>query len=114
MARRIIHQLVDDIDGTVLGIGEGESVSFSLNGTAYEIDLSSDNAAALRDALEPYIAAARRSPASRAAARTTARRSSGGSSETAAIREWALANGHQVSSRGRIPAPVVDAYHAAN
>lgn len=114
MARRIIHQLVDDIDGTVLGIGEGESVSFSFNGTAYEIDLSSDNAEALRVALEPYISAARRSSASRGPARTSARKSSSGSSETGEIREWALANGHQVSSRGRIPANVIEAYRAAH
>ncbi|MGB4777097.1 histone-like nucleoid-structuring protein Lsr2, partial [Microbacterium sp.] len=59
MARRIVHQLVDDLDGTVLGVGSGETVLFSLDGTAYEIDLTEENAAALRAALEPYIAAAR-------------------------------------------------------
>ena len=89
-------------------------MSFSLNGTAYEIDLSNDNAEALRTALEPYISAARRSSASRGPARTNARKSGTGASETAEIREWALANGHEVSSRGRIPANVIEAYRAAN
>ncbi|WP_294981886.1 Lsr2 family protein, partial [uncultured Microbacterium sp.] len=59
MARKIVHQLVDDLDGTVLEVGDGETVLFSLDGTAYEIDLTTDNAAALRDALAPYVAAAR-------------------------------------------------------
>ena len=49
MARRIVHQLVDDLDGTVLEPGAGETVRFSLDGTAYEIDLADENAAAFRD-----------------------------------------------------------------
>ena len=43
MARRIVHQLVDDVDGTVLEVGEGETVLFSLDGVAYEIDVSDEN-----------------------------------------------------------------------
>jgi nucleoid-associated protein Lsr2 len=34
--------------------------------------------------------------------------------ETAAIRQWARENGHQVNERGRIPKSVVEAYQAAN
>ena len=49
MARRIVHQFVDDLDGTVLEVGSGETVLFSLDGSAYEIDLTDDNAAALRE-----------------------------------------------------------------
>jgi hypothetical protein len=113
MARRIVHQLVDDIDGTVLGIGEGETVYFSLNNTAYEIDLKTENADAFRKALEPYIAGARR--ASGGASRSSSpRKRSAGSAETAVIREWAQQNGHNVSERGRIPATIVDAYRAAH
>ncbi|CAH0190092.1 MULTISPECIES: Lsr2 family protein [unclassified Microbacterium] len=113
MARRIVHQLVDDIDGTVLGVGEGETVHFSLNSTAYEIDLTTENADEFRKALEPYIAGARR--ASAAGARSgSARKRSAASPETAAIREWANENGHQVSERGRIPATVIEAYRAAH
>lgn len=112
MARRIVHQLVDDIDGTILGIGEGETVHFSLNGTAYEIDLTTENADALREALEPFVSAARRSAAS--TSRGTARKRAAASPETAVIREWANANGHAVSERGRIPQAVVEAYRSAN
>ncbi|CPT95387.1 Protein lsr2 precursor [Mycobacteroides abscessus] len=32
----------------------------------------------------------------------------------AAIREWATKNGCAISSRGRIPAEVIDAFNAAN
>lgn len=114
MARRIVHQLVDDIDGTVLEIGEGETVSFSLDGTAYEIDLKDDNAAALREAFAPYVTAGRRTSAGRAARGTAAKRRTSSSSETAAIRAWAKDNGHAVSERGRIPAAVIEAYNAAH
>jgi hypothetical protein len=114
MARRIVHQLVDDIDGTILGIGEGETIHFSLNGTAYEIDLTTENADAFRKALEPYIAGARRAGSSSAGRSVSTRKRSSSSSDTAAIREWANENGHKVSERGRIPAAVVEAYRSAH
>jgi hypothetical protein len=34
--------------------------------------------------------------------------------ETAQIRAWAQANGYEVALLGRIPAPIVEAYHAAH
>ncbi|MEW1975994.1 Lsr2 family protein [Microbacterium profundi] len=114
MARRIVHQLVDDIDGTVLGIGEGETVHFSLNSTAYEIDLTSENADAFREALEPYVSAARRASSASASRGSAPRKRAAGSPETAAIREWANENGYTVSERGRIPGTIVDAYRAAH
>jgi hypothetical protein len=57
MAQKHIVQLIDDLDG----VEAQETVSFSLDGTRYEIDLSEDNANRLRDALAVYIANARRS-----------------------------------------------------
>jgi hypothetical protein len=117
MARRIVHQLVDDIDGNVLEIGEGETVHFSLNGAAYEIDLSAEHAEELRAALEPYISAGRRTGSSTSAARsssTSSRKRPARNPEVAAIRAWANDNGYTLSERGRIPAPVVEAYNAAH
>lgn len=118
MARRIVHQLVDDIDGTVLEVGEGETVHFSLNGASYEIDLNAAHAEELRAALEPYISAGRRA-GSAAAPRSSSRSSSprkraSRNPEVAAIRAWANDNGYSLSERGRIPAPVVEAYNAAH
>ncbi len=118
MARRIVHQLVDDLDGTILEVGEGETVLFSLDGVAYEIDLTDVNAAALRDALAPFVAAGRsvssssRSGGGGSAAARKRRRS--GQQDFSAVREWAKANGHQVSERGRVPASVLEAYEAAH
>ncbi|MGF3056828.1 histone-like nucleoid-structuring protein Lsr2 [Microbacterium sp. YY-01] len=111
MARKIIHQLVDDIDGTVLEPGEGETVRFALDGTSYEIDLTSAHAEQLRQALNPYISAGRRAarPGSGSAGRRTQR-----NPETAAIRAWAAENGYSVSERGRVPASIVEAYRAAH
>ncbi len=120
MARKIVHQLVDDLDGTVLEVGDGETVLFSLDGTAYEIDLTHGNAEALRDALAPYIDAARRVSSRTAAARPAASGGSGrkqkrsGQRDYGPVREWAAKNGYQLSERGRIPAQVLEAYDAAN
>lgn len=113
MARRIVHQLVDDIDGTLLEVGEGETVHFSLGGIAYEIDLTNAHADELRNALDPYIKAGRRATAS--AARPSApRRRAARNSDSAAIRSWAKEQGLEVNERGRIAADVVEAYNAAH
>ncbi|GAB2835273.1 Lsr2 family protein [Microbacterium insulae] len=116
MARRIVHQLVDDLDGTVLEIGEGETVLFSLDGVAYEIDLTAGNAAALRDALAPYVDAARSVSRGSAGASSGSgrKRRRTGQQDYSAVREWAKQNGHQVSERGRVPASVLEAYEAAH
>lgn len=121
MARRIVHQLVDDLDGTVLEVGDGETVLFSLDGAAYEIDLTHENAAALRAALEPYTAVARSVSARGAGAGRGAsgagsarRQKRTGQRDYAPVRAWAAKNGHTVSERGRVPAAVIEAYDAAH
>lgn len=116
MARKIVHQLIDDIDGEVLEVESGETVSFSLNGVSYEIDLSEKNAAALRAAFEPWVKAGRRVAASGGArsARGGRGRAAAGGRDLAAIRTWAKANGHQVADRGRVPESVLQAYAAAH
>jgi len=58
MAQRVEVILEDDIDGSPAG----ETVRFALNGTSYEIDLSSENALALRSSLGRYIEHARKAP----------------------------------------------------
>ncbi|GAA3629811.1 Lsr2 family protein [Microbacterium awajiense] len=116
MARRIVHQLVDDLDGTILEIGAGETVLFSLDGTAYEIDLTDANAAALRDALAPYVSAGRTISSSRSSGGSSAprKRRRSGQQDYSGVREWANENGYKVSERGRIPASVLEAYEAAH
>ena len=56
MATLTTVTVVDDLDGSEAA----ESVEFALDGVAYEIDLSEDNAEKLRDALAGYVAGARR------------------------------------------------------
>lgn len=111
MAQKHIVRLVDDLTGD----DAEETVSFALDGARYEIDLSADNAAQLRDTLAVYIANARRS--SRPTARTTSgsrRGSRADREQTAAIRAWARENGHRIGDKGRIPTHIVAAYHAAH
>jgi hypothetical protein len=114
MARKIVHQLVDDLDGSLLEVGEGETVLFSLDGAAYEVDLTSEHAAELRRTLEPYIAAGRRVGSARPGPSARAARGPGAHRDYAPIREWAKQNGYAVSERGRVPAAVLEAYDAAH
>lgn len=107
MARKVIVRMVDDLDG-----GDAdETVEFGLDGVSYTIDLSAKNAETLRSVFAPYIAVAQRVSPPRG------RRANGAGvgdrSELKAIREWARANGYQVSDRGRIPANIINAYQSA-
>ena len=109
MAQVTEVRLVDDLDGG----NADESVNFTVDNNRYQMDLSEKNAARLREILAPFIAAARRAggPATTRSRRSTiAARPSGPGAETAAIREWAGANGFTVSARGRIAASVREAY----
>lgn len=56
MAQKVEVLLVDDLDGSQAQ----QTVKFGLDGHTYEIDLSGDNEARLRQALEPYVAGGRR------------------------------------------------------
>ncbi len=115
MARKVQVILSDDLDEN---LSADETVSFGLDGTNYEIDLSEKNATEMREALSRYVQAARKvGRAGRAASGGGRSRATGGRmdrEQAGAIREWARKNGHQVSERGRIPASVVEAYEAAH
>ena len=119
VAQKVQVLLVDDLDG-----GEAsETVSFSLDGSSYEIDLSEKNAEQLRDSFAKYVAAARKpgrssgSGSGGSARGSSGRGRSGGSStamdrdQAAAIRAWAKKQGLKVSDRGRIPASIIEQYN---
>ena len=120
MARKVQVILSDDLDEN---LSADETVSFALDGTNYEIDLSDKNAKELRDAFSRYVSAARkvsrggRSSSSSSGGGASRGRGTGGRmdrEQAGAIREWARKNGHNVSDRGRIPASVVEAYESAH
>ncbi|MBC2637834.1 MULTISPECIES: Lsr2 family protein [unclassified Rhodococcus (in: high G+C Gram-positive bacteria)] len=114
MARKVVVELADDIDGTVF-IEDGESISYALDGVEYMIDLKDEHAREFRETLECYIAhstrvGGRKHRADRLPAPTAAKRRRGEAKE---IRDWALAQGYQLSSRGRIPTEIEQAFRDA-
>lgn len=115
MARKVNIILTDDLDENVTA---DRTISFALEGVQYEIDLSDKNAAAFEKAVAKFRDAARKVgktarvrdiSSARGAARTSNDRE-----RTRQIREWAKANGIDVSERGRISGEVVEKYEAAN
>ena len=107
MAQTVQIIMTDDIDG-----GEAtETVTFAIDGHAYEIDLNESNATTLREALAPFRKAGRK------ASTSTRRRKTGTTqqrnTETPKIRAWAQENGYEVGPRGRIHQHIIDAYHQA-
>ncbi|ARD42409.1 histone-like nucleoid-structuring protein Lsr2 [Actinomyces gaoshouyii] len=106
MAQKTQIILVDDIDQSAAS----QTVTFGLDGVTYEIDLNDEHAAALRESIEEWSSKARRV----SGRRNVRRRGSSSSAETQKIREWARSQGMEVSDRGRIPAPIREAYNQAH
>jgi Lsr2 len=106
VARKVQIQTLDDLDGS-----EGASpLEFSLEGVNYEIDLNDEHAAELRELLTPYVRSARRvgkAPAKRG------ERERNGAPDPRTVREWARAQGIEVSNRGRVPARLIEQFEQA-
>lgn len=112
MAQEVTVRLTDDVDGTSTAT---ETIEFGLDGATYNIDLSENNAAALREDFTKWVKHARKADAKTQSRkgdgqpRPRRRRTSPGESQ--AIRDWAAAQGIPLSPRGRIPEHVVASYH---
>jgi Lsr2 len=116
VAQKTTVTLVDDLDGSTAD----ETVGFGIDGTVYEIDLTTTHADALRDALADYVANARRQGrVPRGTVGNRPARTENGSApvdreQSKAVRDWARQHGYTVSDRGRIPNDITEAYHRAH
>ncbi|MFB9684835.1 histone-like nucleoid-structuring protein Lsr2 [Amycolatopsis plumensis] len=120
MAQKVRVEVLDDLDG-----GEAaETVAFGLDGVSYEIDLSAENAEALRGEFERFVQAARRVGGRRmkvalgqSTSEATTRSSGTGKVNSREynqqVREWAAANGYEVAERGRLSSELIEAYETA-
>lgn len=115
MARRVIHELIDDIDGNPAD----ETVAFGVDGVQYTIDLSTAHAKQLREALAPFVAGGKKIGRGGVVATGRGRYGASQSStgrgdrdQNRAIRDWAQRQGLDVSERGRIKQDIIDRYEA--
>ncbi|MFE7420011.1 Lsr2 family protein [Rhodococcus sp. NPDC057529] len=114
MARKVVVEMVDDIDGTAIG-EDGESIHYAVDGVEYVIDLKDEHAKELRETFE-YIDHSTRvggckHRTDRPGNATAGKRPRG---DTQKIRAWALEQGYELSTYGRIPTEVEQAFHAAH
>jgi hypothetical protein len=114
MAQKVEVRLLDDLDG-----GQAdETVKFAIDGTEYEIDLSSQHALALRKVMDQYLEAGRRigrmssGGGRRGAAHSGGRSLAETRERNQAIRDWAKSKGLEVSDRGRISQDLVNQYES--
>jgi nucleoid-associated protein Lsr2 len=113
MAQKVQVSVICDLPHT--GEAEGqETVVFSFDGTAYEIDACTEHAKELREKISPFVEHARRASApGRSSARKRQPQPGAGRQQSAQIREWAKSRGLKVNERGRIPASIVAEYESA-
>jgi hypothetical protein len=113
MAQKVIREFVDDIDGS-----EAErTFTFAVDGTHYEIDLSTQNIKEFHEAIAGFVESARKVKASgnsRQTRKASASDSGRSREQTQAVREWARQQGHSINDRGRIPASIQQAFDQAH
>jgi hypothetical protein len=117
VAQKIQVLLVDDLDGKPVEEGKGDTITFALDGTSYEIDLRDKNVEELRSTFQKYIGAARKVGGGTRGGRGRGARGSGAPArdyDPKAVREWAEKQGIEVSQRGRVPASLVLQFQEAN
>lgn len=139
MGKIVTIEYVDDLEGTSIDAESVDTVDFSYRGQDYTLVLAKKNGAQFDRDVSRYITAAKKAqsrdartarktakPAPRKAntpISSTRRKTSprkraeaviSGPERTRAIRQWAADNGHTVSTRGRMPAAVLQAYDAAH
>ncbi|MEH0110682.1 Lsr2 family protein [Tersicoccus sp. MR15.9] len=109
MSRHTQIEIVDDLDGSPAE----KTITFTVDGARYEIDLSEANAAAFTDALSPYLKAARKT-GRRTSSRSRVSSTNAAGAPAKMVRDWAKAQGIAVNERGRIFQSVMDQYAAAH
>lgn len=127
-------EYVDDLDGAPIDGKSVDTVEFSYRGRDYTLILTREHGRQFDKDIARYISAAKKAqtpgasaarkkarpePAKTVKKTPTSRRKSGrretptpSPARTRAIREWAAANGYDVSSRGRIASAITEAYDA--
>jgi hypothetical protein len=99
-------RLVDDLDGRPAE----ETVLFHCDGDDYEIDLCQEHARQLREALAPFVAAARPAGTRRPVASERTRQQRADLEHNQSVRAWARQHNVRINRRGRIPEQVKRAY----
>lgn len=107
MAQKTVVILSDDLDGSEAN----ETINFALDNTEYEIDLNEDHARELREALQRFTDAGRKTSGGRG---RPGRKSSGGAVDAKTVRLWAIDQGLPVNTRGRIQQDIVEKYQQAH
>ena len=110
MAKQTVVQVVDDLDGKPLK--DAVTVRFGIDGKSYEFDTSAAHAKEFYKTLDKYVEVSRRATGTRAT--KSAAETKRPKEQTAAIRQWAIRNGYEVSDRGRIPTEIIEAFEAAH
>lgn len=135
MAKMVIHQYVDDIDGSQ---GEVQTLTFSFEGVDYEIDLGPKNRDRFVKFMDIHTSAARRvggrskprrvvgspkvpaQPVRPSAVRQVTTLAPSGQTRTQLVRSWYQTQPakfkatHPLKGNGRIPTGVLEAYREAS
>ena len=109
MARETVQIYFDDLTGEPVEADEVQCIKFAWEGKALRLDLNQENADQLEELMKPYLDAATLVTSSEIKKSPKPKRT-----DLDAVRSWAREQGMEVSSRGRVPNRILDAYDNRN
>lgn len=121
MASKVQVSFVDDITGEDIKPGDEAKLPLGFEGHNYELDVSKATYDEVSSYIRTLLANVKPVRKGRKPSPTVITNGNGKApvnmngnrADTAAIRAWAVENGHQVKGRGRISADIISAYEAA-
>jgi hypothetical protein len=111
VAQRVSVTYACDYDDKEIPDGQQRSITFSLDGQEYEIDLCAKHSEKFTEMVGKFAEHARRGTARGGGKRR--RRTAANRQHSAEIRAWAKKSGIEVSDRGRIPAHVLAGFESS-
>ncbi|PYE13554.1 Lsr2 protein [Williamsia limnetica] len=117
-------EFTDDLDGKALDVDDINTVSWSWLGVDYEFDTSTTNLDRIETGRVPIstllaksrrVGGRKRSPGHKKTGNSSiAASDSNAPADTKTVRAWAQEQGYELSSRGRIPTDIIEAYTQQN
>ncbi|MFF4818071.1 Lsr2 family protein [Kitasatospora sp. NPDC001309] len=120
MARQTIQliKIIDDVTGEELDESQLDTVTFAIDGIAWQLDTNEEEGQKIREFLARYVSVATRvgaPPAApdrpgRAAPSPSRQRRTSGEHPLQKVRTWAQENGYEVGDVGRVPLTIKESY----
>lgn len=114
MAQKTHVTMVDDVTGEEIKEGDDKTISVGWDGRLYQLDVSGDTYAAMKEYFDDVLQNARVVRGRTTHSDPAAPQKRAHAERVSRIRAWAREQGMEIADRGRLQKDVVEAYEEAH